>query len=287
MKYCITHKINFSLLLIAISLLLCTSSKTLAQEPEMQQENIVEQNNLPLKEPTNPLQQEVFSPQQEPEKPENIQPQNNEAPKPTLELNLLKPQATQSENIENVYNLSQGAKNLLNSFQIEKIKSLMYNEKDARNINNAINSSKGYQSFVLEGQEKPDEIIAATEEKQDNVRAYIYLASILYFDKNNWTIWIGNKKITNKNNNPDNELYITSISPSRVSVLWSLSISHWKLLFGVQNDDLLPPINEKNQIETRFTIRPNQTFVLTTNKVLEGHVVPATTTNNSSENTPN
>jgi predicted nucleic acid-binding Zn ribbon protein len=82
--------------------------------------------------------------------------------------------------------------------------------------------------------------------------------------------------VTNKtkdSSSSENELYFKSVSQDRATIIWRLSISKWKILSGKKSEEYAPKINENNQVEVEFTLKPNQTFILSSNKVADGRAV--------------
>lgn len=161
-----------------------------------------------------------------------------------------------------------------NNSSVKKITSLMYDDDELTDIQNLIDSLKNDHPFVPSGKD------AGTDDKKsekdtNNIESYVYLGSILYFDQNNWTVWINNKRVSYDDNKKSNELYLTKVDSLDVEVLWTMSISKWKILSGKKNETLAPKINGKNQVEVTFAIKPNQTYSLKLGQALEGMRVPA------------
>jgi uncharacterized protein YlbG (UPF0298 family) len=153
--------------------------------------------------------------------------------------------------------------------------SLMYNDQELDEVQNAIDSFKNDQAYV-----SPSELAASKDKKepepkevQDNARSYIYLGSIMYFNPTSWVVWVDNKKISFVDNKSSNELYLKSVTSSEIEILWTLSISKWKILSGKKSEDLAPKINAQNQVEVNFTLCPNQTYILNSGNVVEGNSI--------------
>jgi len=167
-------------------------------------------------------------------------------------------------------------KSIEDLFSSKKIKSLMFSDTDYSNIDRAIESFQNNQVFELESEEEKsssDEKAVGEDVKkaeQDNVKSYIYLSSVLYFNENSWSLWINDKKYTSKNNIPDSEMYFKKVSKDKVNIIWKLSVSKWKILSGLRSESLAPKINSNNQVEIDFVLQPNQTFILSSNKVVAG-----------------
>lgn len=157
--------------------------------------------------------------------------------------------------------------------------SLMFDDDENENVNRAVESYKTGQSFIMGGNEDKNiptvsEVDKEKQKQEENAKSYVYLASILYNDKKNWAIWISGNKITSADNDSKKELYVKSITHDEVKMRWTISISKWKILSGKSDESLAPKINENGQIEINFTLKPNQTFVLNANQVVEGYLTP-------------
>jgi len=188
-------------------------------------------------------------------------------------------------------NISNSISQLLgggNSFK--KVEILMFSNQELSNINRALDSLKNNQIFVPEElnadtklseaeiveQQVKEEERKKREEIEQNEKSYIYLGSIIYFTNNDWVIWLNDQKITSQNNKEEKEIYIKSISNNNVSVRWRMSISKWKILSGKKDETLAPKISqESNIVESEFNLRPNQTYILGSNNVVEGKAVIA------------
>lgn len=168
-------------------------------------------------------------------------------------------------------------------FSPSKIKSLMYDEEQFSNIEKAIEAMRNNQAFTPEGAEankqsaedakKQAEEIKTMEESEDNVKSYVFLSSIMYFAEKQWSLWINDKKFMSSSNSNDNELYFKNVAQDKATIIWRLSISKWKILSGKKSEEYAPKINENNQVEVEFTLKPNQTFILSSNKVVDGRAV--------------
>lgn len=161
----------------------------------------------------------------------------------------------------------------------EKFKSLMFYEEELDKLKQAVESFKTGQSLeIAEEQENITEENSENEQNEKekelselNERSKIYLGSILYFSPNKWTIWLNDDKINSDNNNKDNEFFVNKIDGKNVNIIWTLSLSKWKILSGGNSENITQPkVNNKNQVKTSFTLGANQTFILKYNKVFEG-----------------
>lgn len=168
----------------------------------------------------------------------------------------------------------------------KKATSLMFDDKQNSNIERALESLKNNQAFVPEGEEgelseeEQKKKAALTEAEaikvqQENEKSYIYLASIIYFSPQDWVVWINDKKITSQNNAKDKELFIKYVQRDRVSLTWKISLSKWRILAGRSSEEVPPNLNSNNEVVVHFELLPNQTFILSTNNVVEGKAVIA------------
>lgn len=157
--------------------------------------------------------------------------------------------------------------------------SLMYDEEQSENILRAVESLKNNETYIPEnfGELEPSEEdlqaqAAAEAEKRakENEKSYIYLASIIHISKNQWVVWLNDKKITSQDNSPENEFYLSKVTRNLVDVVWKLSVSKWKILSGNSSEEFAPKINDDNQVEVKFSLKPNQTYVLKSDKIVEG-----------------
>lgn len=175
----------------------------------------------------------------------------------------------------------------------KKYESLMLTEIELKNIKKANEAANSGQPFVAEVEEEPkikgskeeqekvkekkkkeqEEKLKKEEEEQGSEKSYIYLASIIYFNQKDWVIWLNDQKITPKTNQKNKELYIKKVYENQIDVVWKLSITKWKIISGKKSETIAPKINKDNQIEVYFTLKPNQTFMLSNNSVVEGKAV--------------
>lgn len=170
----------------------------------------------------------------------------------------------------------------------ENYKSIMLSKGAKKNLKKAIKVAKNGvpESFTVESdeymteeekknleQKKKDLEAKKQEENLANEKAYVYLASILFENNNNWTIWINEQKITNKNNSKKKELYISSITKDLANILWQMPLSKWQIISGKKKIDSPPQVNAENNVEIRFALMPNQTFVLDSKSVVEGREI--------------
>ncbi len=166
------------------------------------------------------------------------------------------------------------------------VPSLMFSNEELDNIDKAILSYKNGEIYSPEsfdeslknGLSEAEKLKIEQEKKEqekseNSKKSYIYLASIMYSSKDDWTVWINNSKITSQNNSLQNEFYIKKISPDKAQILWTLSLSKWRILAGKNAESTAPNLNSKNLVEINLDLKPNQTFVMKLNTVVEGRDV--------------
>lgn len=151
-----------------------------------------------------------------------------------------------------------------------KLQSLMYNLDEEAAINSALDSLRSGGLFLPKTEVVEEETLE--EEIVDNRKSYVYLGSILYYGEGNWALWINGQKFTSDSNSPENEIYIKAATYDEISVLWTISASKWRILLGRKADEQESKINANNQVETEFKLKPNQTYLLKENRVIEGKV---------------
>lgn len=167
--------------------------------------------------------------------------------------------------------------------------SLMFDDRENDNIQRAIDSYNNKQSYLPDGSEESvsdsnskearlkreaDAAARAKKEQDDfNEKSYIYLASIMYSTPHDWVVWVNDKKITSSSNNRNKEIFVKSVEKDRVSILWNVSPSKLKVLLGSKADSLKLRTNDAGQIEVKFALQPNQTFMLGSNTVVEGRLM--------------
>ena len=128
--------------------------------------------------------------------------------------------------------------------------------------------------------------VAATLVPQEPVSYPIYfLSSIAYRGEKDWAVWVGNQRITPKNNS--GELEVTSVSDSTVSFRWKPT--YVGTLIKRKNEDKLADtasirnrltVNDTVTLNTAenaisFMLRPNQSFSAAHLRTFEGKVVAA------------
>ncbi|MBL6664948.1 MAG: hypothetical protein ISQ34_03800 [Rickettsiales bacterium] len=180
------------------------------------------------------------------------------------------------DNIESNEEVSAKVKDVVGVKKAEKDRRkytpLMFTNKEYDNLQKAILSFVNNVEYVEDQIEftkldKPEE----KKEEEKSQRSYIYLASLLYFSEDNWVIWVNDKKITSEDNDPKNEFYVKEITKNSANIVWKLGVTKWKIITG-KSDEELPKTDTDNQIINNFTLRPNQTYILVEDNIIEGKV---------------
>ena len=172
----------------------------------------------------------------------------------------------------------------------KKLSSLMFDDEESSAIERTIESLKNNQIYSPEdgndlNAETGTDIAAKAAEESE--KSYIYLASIIYFTAKDWAIWINDQKITAETNSKDKEIYLKSVQKDRVKVVWKMNLTKWKIISGRNSVELAPKVNADNKIEIEFELKPNQTYILTSNNVVEGRAVIALLKKRAAENKAN
>lgn len=187
-------------------------------------------------------------------------------------VNLTKPEESKNELVNSLLGNSG-----------KKPSSLMFDEEEIDNIDKAVDALRSGQTLTIDDSEMTDEERKVKIEKdkkaendarkatEENEKSYIYLASILYYSPHDWTIWVNNTKISSADNNPKKELYVRAINADLVKIRWTISLSKWKILSGRTVEEVAPKVNAENQVEVEFILKSNQTFILGSNSIIEGH----------------
>ena len=157
--------------------------------------------------------------------------------------------------------------NTADSSTNKNITSLMYVDEELEKIQEAIDAYKNNQPLNIGNQGV--EIEENDAVRDDKAKSYIHLGSILYNSPKNWSVWINDKKISFDNNKIGNELYIKSIDESKANIIWTMSISKWKILTNKKSEEGAP-INASNQVKIDFTLGFNQAYTLNSGKITEG-----------------
>jgi|GEM_PF-1116053 hypothetical protein len=206
-------------------------------------------------------------------------------PQPPMQAGIPNPIAIQNNSLGQISaaSISNSISNIFGDPNGTQVEALMFDNKELGNINRAIDSLKNNQIYVPEGLDKIEKITPAEEvekneenEVEENEKSYIYLGSVIYFAPNDWVIWLNDQKISTTTNNEQKEIYVSSIVNDRIKIRWKMNLSKWKILSGKKDETTAPRVDlNSNIVESEFELRPNQTFILGSNSVVEGKAVIA------------
>jgi hypothetical protein len=206
---------------------------------------------------------------------------NGNIEKNTTEQNTLNQDSKQL--IDNIENVSKQIQDLNNSILLNEIRddltttllgnkstSLMLNDEEEENTDKALQSFKNNEIFSLQSDEILIEGVAEEENEFINEKSYIYLASILFISDKNWVVWVNDKKITSQENDKKNDIFISSIQKNMASIIWNISPSKLRVLIGEKAEEFSSKINKNGLIEVKFNLHPNQSYILSSEKIIEG-----------------
>lgn len=205
------------------------------------------------------------------------------------EKNLPQPQLKQAskpkEADDKNLNLSD-AKNLIKDsidkiILQKKVSSLMFDDEESSDIRSAVeiykNESPDPEMQAKQLREKNSENGDLSEGGSGDEKFNLYLNSILYFDSQNWVIWVNNQKITSRKNNKAEEIFAKKVTKEKVKLIWQMSLSKWKILSKTpENSKDTPPTNKDNKVEIEVELKQNQTYVLSKKKIFEGKIYSKT-----------
>lgn len=158
----------------------------------------------------------------------------------------------------------------------KKSTSLMFDNTQMDNINNAIVHFKNNESYVPPLLPEDSISTSAGDEKMERpanmISQYLRLDSIMFRDDKNWAVWLNSKKITKETNLKKNEFYIASVNKDFVKVVWKISLSKWEIIKGTEKKSKFPVKLTDSYAQLDIVIKPNQTFVLKDRKIYEGDV---------------
>ncbi|MDR1926787.1 MAG: hypothetical protein LBQ13_03840 [Endomicrobium sp.] len=120
------------------------------------------------------------------------------------------------------------------------------------------------------------EIDKDNEIEYDESMSRVYLKSILYISENQWTVWINNYKLSSSNNNNRNnrnnnsEFIVKNLNSNEAVILWTVEKNKWDLINSEQNIPNTDYNVIDNIVEFEIKLHPNQTFLATENKIIDG-----------------
>lgn len=151
-----------------------------------------------------------------------------------------------------------------------KHKTLMYKEENLVRMMQILTSLKQGIRF-----EKPivgGELTSSEQEEiLDDTIISVYLNSILYISDDLWSVWANGEKII-KYNDKNSEIRVLSVKSGKVKFLWTISRIKWGIINSNNtiSKDVYTIKNER--VNMIFTLEPNQSFVPSLNKVVEGNI---------------
>ena len=137
-------------------------------------------------------------------------------------------------------------------------------------------------------EKKKDDLSKQASTKEDIIKAapVFFLKSILYFAPDNWSLWLNDKKITNKADKTFENIAVMDISRSQVMLVWKRSqidiiYPGWKNNFiAMEGNKYDSP--EKNIVvdaatgNISFILKPNQSLVSRSLEIVEGSIIKFT-----------
>jgi hypothetical protein len=205
--------------------------------------------------------------------PKDIAPENNESAQPILKTEgETKTQEVEKEVADKLEKVKKEDKTAqtkpaqqFDLYGSKKYKSLFFTKKEMDNLisifrDQKLKSDTSQEQFslldVVEGQQK--------------ISTVIFLNSILFLNKNNWTIWVNDKRMSSDDEGT-NDLKVLSITNSKVKFLWKVSRTKWEIMMPNFNfEKSISKLTEDNSVETVFTLQTNQTFIPQTGDIIEG-----------------
>lgn len=167
-------------------------------------------------------------------------------------------------------------KTTTNYYQI--FSSVMFSKQDVEDISKTLPRFKYLNEFRQEDTNSDkSQITKEGEIKQKSVfnfdegNIYIYLNSIMYVSKNDWSIWVSGNKITNLTND-NSEIKVLDIFPSLVKLAWTFDLNQWEV---INPNKLIPEssyIIKDNAVTLTFSLSPNQSFLPVSNQIIEGKI---------------
>lgn len=168
--------------------------------------------------------------------------------------------------------------------------SIIFNKVDRNNIMEALkiyDSSRGQKTATAspagEGKDSLSSLLDSLRSHEDTGTAAapppslpnLYLGSIVYYSPSNWSIWVNDKKLTNKTNTESNELYVTRISRTEAELRWRpyslMDIpTVWQMATQNGQHPLPHILVDEHAGEITLDLHPNQTFLPKSLTIREG-----------------
>lgn len=167
-------------------------------------------------------------------------------------------------------------KTSINYYQI--FSSIMFSTKDVEDISKTLPRFKYLNEYKQEeNNSEKSPVLKAGETKQKSIfnfdagSIYIYLNSIMYVSKDDWSVWVSGNKITNLTNG-NSEIKVLDIFPSLAKLSWTFDLNQWEV---INPNKLIPESNysiKDNMVTLTFSLSPNQSFLPVTNQTIEGKI---------------
>ena len=153
----------------------------------------------------------------------------------------------------------------INLYGSEKYNSLFFTNKELENLISIIRG-KGLKTDSFQDSFSLVDVGSG----QERISTVIFLNSILFLSKNNWTIWVNDKKISS-HDETTTDLQVISITNSKVKFFWKVGRTKWEIMMpNFKFEDSISKLTKNNEVETIFTLQPNQTFIPQTGEIIEG-----------------
>lgn len=145
-----------------------------------------------------------------------------------------------------------------------KFQSLMFSEEELKNIQKVLKSKNVTKKKTPQNESNNIREIATFGK--------IYLSSILYLSEDKWSIWVNGNKLSSTNNIKSNDIYVESVAPYEVNLIWSLSPIKWRIISELPVNAKVPAVNDFGQVEFNIKLKSNQTYILKHDRVVNGKI---------------
>lgn len=176
--------------------------------------------------------------------------------------------------------------------------SIMYSDDEMEKLRTVLNA------YELEGKvpedpetaEKGDFLDELTQDVEPDVQAaeqalpVFYLGSIVYRGPEEWSVWVNGERISNVEN--IQSLRVNTISRERAEFMWKLeNVAQGEAIRRSMEANKNTAVTDHREAEEedydlnveegvlRFSLRPNQTFLVKEMKIIEGRLAPVNPTN--------
>jgi hypothetical protein len=153
---------------------------------------------------------------------------------------------------------------------LDSYKSIMFSKREMDLVNLILEATYG------SGNSKSATLFAS------NSLGNFYLGSILYYTQEKWSIWVNGKRYTS--DEPTSMLSVDSVSPERARITWNAG--DLDRISPTWRSKLIPAAGGKyiskqydisvkgkeEHMQITFSLKPNQTFDITSMSILEGRI---------------